>query len=116
MSIAEVYDFPAQRKPLVPPTPPRAPDNQTGFARQHQGGVDDQTAAEVFERALQTVGKRGVDFAVRERAHRNGDEAVAEIAVGIEVAGRAALDRRMIDIHRIGDQSGDDRARNHRQL
>src|SRR5690242_3498403 len=33
MSIAEVYDFPARRQPLVPPSPPLAPDNQTAFGR-----------------------------------------------------------------------------------
>ena len=33
MSIAEVYDFPLRRKPLVPPSPPRAPDNLTAFGR-----------------------------------------------------------------------------------
>src|ERR1700746_187461 len=33
MSIAEVYDFPAARRPLVPPSPPRAPDNMTAFGR-----------------------------------------------------------------------------------
>src|SRR6267154_2202694 len=33
MSIAEVYDMPAPRRPLVPPSPPRAPDNMTAFGR-----------------------------------------------------------------------------------
>ncbi len=33
MSIAEVYDFPARRRPLVPPSPPLAPDDQTAFGR-----------------------------------------------------------------------------------
>jgi cytochrome P450 len=33
VSIAEVYDFPVRRGPLVPPSPPRAPDNQTAFGR-----------------------------------------------------------------------------------
>lgn len=33
MSIAEVYDMPATRRPLVPPSPPRAPDNMTAFGR-----------------------------------------------------------------------------------
>jgi cytochrome P450 len=33
MSIAEVYDFPSTRRPLVPPSLPRAPDNQTAFGR-----------------------------------------------------------------------------------
>ena len=33
MSIAEAYDIPAARKPLVPPRPPRAPDNMTAFGR-----------------------------------------------------------------------------------
>ena len=27
MSIAEAYDMPVARAPLVPPTPPRAPDD-----------------------------------------------------------------------------------------
>jgi len=33
LSIAEVYDFPAKRRPLVPPSPPLAPDDQTAFGR-----------------------------------------------------------------------------------
>ncbi len=33
MSIAETYDIPVARQPLVPPTPPRAPDNMTAFGR-----------------------------------------------------------------------------------
>ena len=33
MSIAEVYDMPAARAPLVPPSPPRAPDDMNVFAR-----------------------------------------------------------------------------------
>jgi unspecific monooxygenase len=33
MSVAEVYDMPAAHPPLVPPTPPRAPDNMTAFGR-----------------------------------------------------------------------------------
>jgi cytochrome P450 len=33
MSIADAYDMPAARKRLVPPSPPRAPDNMTAFGR-----------------------------------------------------------------------------------
>ena len=33
MSIAEVWDPPVTRAPLVPPAPPRAPDNMTAFGR-----------------------------------------------------------------------------------
>jgi cytochrome P450 len=33
MSIAEAYDMPAARPRLVPPSPPRAPDNMTAFGR-----------------------------------------------------------------------------------
>jgi cytochrome P450 len=33
MSIAEAYDMPVARKPLVPPTPPRAPDSMTALGR-----------------------------------------------------------------------------------
>ncbi|WFU17046.1 cytochrome P450 [Bradyrhizobium sp. CB3481] len=33
MSIAEAYDMPVARTPLVPPSPPRAPDNMSLFAR-----------------------------------------------------------------------------------
>ncbi|MET0971712.1 MAG: cytochrome P450 [Tardiphaga sp.] len=33
MSIAEVYDFPTPRRPLVPPSPPRAPDDAGALAR-----------------------------------------------------------------------------------
>jgi cytochrome P450 len=33
VSIAEAYDMPATRRPLVPPAPPRAPDNMTVFGR-----------------------------------------------------------------------------------
>ena len=33
MSIAEAYDAPAARQPLVPPSPPRAPDDMTAFGR-----------------------------------------------------------------------------------
>jgi cytochrome P450 len=33
MSIAEVYNVPSSRKRLVPPSPPRAPDNMTAFGR-----------------------------------------------------------------------------------
>lgn len=33
MSIAEVYDFPVPRRPLVPPSPPRAPNNMGAFGR-----------------------------------------------------------------------------------
>jgi unspecific monooxygenase len=32
-SIADVYDMPAARAPLVPPSPPRAPDDMTVFGR-----------------------------------------------------------------------------------
>ena len=33
MSIAEAYDMPAARAPLVPPSPPRAPDDMSVFGR-----------------------------------------------------------------------------------
>jgi unspecific monooxygenase len=33
MSIAEIYDFPARRQPLVPPSPPLAPDDQGAIGR-----------------------------------------------------------------------------------
>lgn len=33
MSIAEIIDLPFARRPLVPPTPPRAPDSMTAFGR-----------------------------------------------------------------------------------
>jgi cytochrome P450 len=33
MSIAEVYDMTVTRRPLVPPAPPRAPDDMTAFGR-----------------------------------------------------------------------------------
>jgi cytochrome P450 len=33
MSIAEAYDVPVSPRPLVPPTPPRAPDTMTAFGR-----------------------------------------------------------------------------------
>jgi cytochrome P450 len=33
MSIAEAYDMPVTRQPLVPPSPPRAPDDMTAFGR-----------------------------------------------------------------------------------
>jgi cytochrome P450 len=33
MSIAETWDMPVTRPPLVPPTPPRAPDTMTAFGR-----------------------------------------------------------------------------------
>jgi unspecific monooxygenase len=33
MSIAEVYDMTVTRRPLVPPTPPRAPDDMTALGR-----------------------------------------------------------------------------------
>lgn len=33
MSIAETYDLPAARAPLVPPSPPRAPDNLSAIGR-----------------------------------------------------------------------------------
>ena len=33
MSIAEVYDMPATRKLLVPPSPPRASDDMTALGR-----------------------------------------------------------------------------------
>jgi unspecific monooxygenase len=33
MSIAEIHDIPVARRPLVPPSPPRAPDDMTAFGR-----------------------------------------------------------------------------------
>ncbi|HTO65363.1 MAG TPA: cytochrome P450, partial [Bradyrhizobium sp.] len=33
MSTAEVYDLARARRPLVPPAPPRAPDDMTAFGR-----------------------------------------------------------------------------------
>jgi cytochrome P450 len=33
MSIVEAYDVPTTRQPLVPPSPPRAPDDMTAFGR-----------------------------------------------------------------------------------
>jgi cytochrome P450 len=33
VSIAETWDMPAARRPLVPPSPPRAPDTMTAFGR-----------------------------------------------------------------------------------
>jgi cytochrome P450 len=33
VSIAEAYEMPATRRPLVPPSPPRAPDTMTAFGR-----------------------------------------------------------------------------------
>src|SRR6476661_7320549 len=33
VSTAEAYDLPATRRPLVPPSPPRAPDSMTAFGR-----------------------------------------------------------------------------------
>ena len=40
MSIAEVYDSPATHKPLVPPTPPRAPDDLSTLGRMRLMGVN----------------------------------------------------------------------------
>ena len=40
MSIAEVYDSPAARQPLVPPTPPRAPDNLSTLGRMRLMGTN----------------------------------------------------------------------------
>ncbi|MCA6123411.1 cytochrome P450 [Bradyrhizobium sp. WSM 1704] len=37
MSIAEVYDITVTRRPLVPPTPPRAPDNYENYTRTPAG-------------------------------------------------------------------------------
>ncbi len=51
MSIAEVYDFPAKRRPLVPPSPPLAPDNQTAFARMRA----------MSRNAISTWGKRAYE-------------------------------------------------------
>jgi len=51
MSIAEVYDFPAKRRPLVPPSPPLAPDNQTAFGRMRAMGSN----------AISTWGKRAYE-------------------------------------------------------
>jgi cytochrome P450 len=39
MSIAEAHDMPVARKRLVPPSPPRAPDNMTAFGRIRAIGV-----------------------------------------------------------------------------
>jgi len=33
VSIAETWDVPVTRQPLVPPSPPRAPDTMTAFGR-----------------------------------------------------------------------------------
>ena len=33
MSIAEAYDMPVARQPLVPPSPPRAAETMTAFGR-----------------------------------------------------------------------------------
>ncbi|MBR0796635.1 cytochrome P450 [Bradyrhizobium jicamae] len=38
MSIAEVHDMTVTRRPLVPPTPPRAPDDMTAFGRMRAMG------------------------------------------------------------------------------
>jgi len=38
MSIAEVYDMTVTRRPLVPPAPPRAPDDMTSFGRMRAMG------------------------------------------------------------------------------
>ena len=40
MSIAEVYDSPVAQKPLVPSTPPRAPDNLSTLGRMRLMGVN----------------------------------------------------------------------------
>src|ERR1700732_3427143 len=48
MSIAETYDRPLARQPLVPPSPPRAPDNMSAFGRM----------AAMRESAIATWGQR----------------------------------------------------------
>jgi cytochrome P450 len=48
MGIAEAYDTPLARQPLVPPSPPRAPDNMTAFGRM----------AAMRESAISTWGQR----------------------------------------------------------
>ena len=50
MSIAEAYDVPAAR-PLVPPSPPRAPDNMSAFGR----------IAAMRESAISTWGQRAYE-------------------------------------------------------
>jgi cytochrome P450 len=51
VSIAEVYDFAVRRGPLVPPSPPRAPDNQTAFGRMK--GMRDSIISTWGDRAYQ---------------------------------------------------------------
>jgi cytochrome P450 len=51
VSIAETYDVPVARQPLVPPSPPRAPDNMTAFGR----------IAAMRESAISTWGQRAYE-------------------------------------------------------
>jgi unspecific monooxygenase len=51
MSLAEANDIPLARQPLVPPAPPRAPDNMTAFGRM----------AAMRESAIATWGQRAYD-------------------------------------------------------
>jgi cytochrome P450 len=51
VSIAETYDRPVARQPLVPPSPTRAPDNMTAFARM----------AAMRESAISTWGQRAYE-------------------------------------------------------
>ena len=51
MSIAEAYDIPLARPPLVPPSPPRAPETMTAFGR----------IAAMRESAISTWGQRAYE-------------------------------------------------------
>ena len=68
------------------------------------GGMNQAAAPEILCNSP-AIRQRVARFGGRQRAHRDGDGALAKVGVGLQFASRAAADRRMArQIDRIGDQ------------
>ena len=84
---------------------PRPHDDH--LVAQPQGGAVDQSRCEQFSGAGGAGLQRIFDFAAGQRADAAGDQARAEIAVGLQIMRRAADDGGMSgQIDRIGDDGG----------
>ena len=76
MSIAEAYDMPLARPPLVPPSPPRAPDDMTMLGRMkairesvigswgQQAYEEDIIRGRFFRRSTFILNERSADFQI----------------------------------------------------
>ncbi|MGA2993641.1 cytochrome P450 [Bradyrhizobium sp.] len=79
MSIAEAWDIPATRRRLIPPSPPRAPENMT--ALQRLAAMRESAIGTWGQRAYEDDVVRGSFFFLRSSFILNGPDAIRHVLV-----------------------------------